>query len=302
VDGHDIDSYAIIDTSGLVTAAPASTALAGLFVQFSVDVPTAAFPTPGAPDVATEAASGEAMGDVFEAFGPGGPGMPLMPPMPGGNTLISDESAHGLTSVNATPASPDNLDAMIINESSLGTGIVINTDDTGGGTPPDMPLVFFTFNPASPGGLPVGVGSGADLCIPGVAAPGFPAADPFVDAGFANFALAPGDSIDALYIDASGMNAIFSLAPGSPSLPTIPNPFTGGLGAAPSDLLHVGWPVALPHGGALVAPSFAPMVCLEGATIGLVPGPANIDAVWVTSTPIGGAGLVPVELSVFAND
>lgn len=301
IDAANVDSFAIISTLPVLTPAPASTALTSAgprSVQFSVDIGSTGIPLVP-PDVASEAGGGEALGDIFEGWGATGPGTGVTPGsgltlFPGGNSLISDEGAHGLA---ATPASPDDLDALIVNDWSLALPPTINTDDTDTLGSPDTPLVFFTFSPASP--TPVGFASGADIYIPGTGALG-PAVDPVVDCGFANLGLVVGDNIDALFIDASGTNVIFSLDPFSPSLATIPNSFSGFPGALPSDLIHVTLGAPLPHGGAPIAPATVPGVCLLGPDIGLAPGD-NLNALWISDVPYA-ALLVPVELSVFTSD
>ncbi len=301
-DIEDIDSFAIISTLPVVTPDPASMALTSIqptWVQFSVDASSTGLPAspPFPPDVASEAGGGEALGDVFEGWG-AGPGTPVIPgsgltAFPGGNSLISDEGAHGLSAV---PASPDDLDALIVNDWSAALPLSINTDDTDGLASADMPLVFFTFNPTA--GLPITVTSGADICVPGTGVAG-PAFDPLVDCPEGNLGLVPGDNIDALFIDSTGMNVIFSLDPTSPTLGTALNSFTGVLGALPSDLIHVTLGAPLPHGGAPTLPLTPPEVCLLGLDIGLAPAD-NLNALWLSAPPgYSLDALVPVELSVF---
>ncbi|MBX3727987.1 MAG: hypothetical protein KF858_02285 [Candidatus Sumerlaeia bacterium] len=237
------------------------------FVQFSVDTAALGVPGPFPPNVATEAALGEASGDVFESA------------RTGTNTLLVDEGALGL-------ATSDDLDGLILNEPFPFTGVIIDTDGDGS---PDMPMVFFCLRPGAPGGLPSSVSSGADICVPGAGALAVPAPDPVVAFSYSTLGLVVNDVIDALYVDLASATspynvmgyAVASLAPGSPSLSTIP--------ATPGDLL------LLDLGG-----TAAPTVIASHVTLGLA-ATDNLNALWLTAMPLE-AATVAVELDLFHID
>lgn len=261
-DSADVDSLSLDDPLSLDLAA---SGLLGMYVQFSVD--NAAVGIPGAPyDVASEAALGEASGDVFES------------PVNGLNGLLVDEGALHLTAA-------DDLDGLIVNEpiSVLGPDI-----DTSGDGVPDVPMVYFTLRSAAT--MPAGVASGADICIPGTGSPGpTPATDPAVVHAAATMQLVAGDDIDGLYLDhGTSLNplyptgyAVVSLAPGSPSLATIP--------ATPSDLILVGL-------NGLVAP----VVIAQSVQLGLL-ATDNLNALNITPFSLEGV-TVPVGLDSFEVD
>lgn len=304
-DTLDVDAAAIISTIGPVLGPAPSIFPAGTFLQFSIDgLAGGGFPGPGPPDVATEVGIGfpEATGDVFEAVGPGGVGVanaPLPgPPAMGFNSLLSDEGAHGL-------AVGDDLDALLVDDVSVPLPAVIDTDGAG---PPDMPLYFFSLDAAS--GLPATVASGADICIP---ATGGAALGPAVVIPAASLGLVAGDDVDALWIDPSALQVLFSLDRGSPSLGAIVNPFVApfpGVGCDPCDVIQV--TLGGPAGGPPLPPAGPPAVVAVGFQLGLfgdgVPGApdfasTNLDALSVTPFPhVVGPPLVPAELSVFRAD
>ena len=283
-DGSDVDAYAHASAAGIMLPAPA--AVLGLFVQFSVDViaPQGA-PGPFPPDVFAESTIFEAGGDVFEGVGPGGPGTPppyLLGPGPGTNTLIADEGALGLFV-------GEDLDGLIINE--LGAHPLTIDTDGAGGPIPDVPLVYFSVTAAA---VPAsGTGSGVDIFIPG-ASPlgGVPAPDPLLAFAPPALGLAPADEIDALFVDASGPpNLLFSLAPGSPSLATLPM-LPAAYGSRPPDPNDIFWV-------STAAP--VPVVAIAAEDLGLVPGVGNLNALWLTPVSMTGA-LLPVTVSGYEID
>jgi hypothetical protein len=249
--------------------------------------------------------------------------------------MIADEEAHGLTP-NVGLTLVDDLDGLITffpgvisGASAFGPPAPGGVDTLGGGAP-DSPLVYFTFNPASPGGIPVAVAAlgapagpgGAVICHTGLSPGlGVPAPDVLPAALPVDLGLLPTDNIDALFVDATGMNLVFSLDKFSPSLDpvsaTIIDPFTPGFGADSTDLIYVtlgaplGAPPFGPGPGGYPPPIIPPTRVVTGAMLGLTgdgPSPApdlghpdNLNALWITDGPLAGP-LVPVELSVFTAD
>jgi len=150
---------------------------------FSVDPASVGLPF-GPPDVASEAAAGQAAGDIFVD-----PSVGLAPP-PGINTLALDQSALGLMP-------PDDLDAL---------------DMDGKNTLHPARPILFSLTPGSPTLGVIGAGP-EDILVTSLVAP-----VPGVWMPGAAMGLVPGDDVDAFLWWASQGIPYFSLAPGSPSL------------------------------------------------------------------------------------
>lgn len=205
-------------------------------LRFSVDPAAVGLAATG---VALEAATGDQPGDVFD----GGMLAGLVP-----NTLLADGNALPAGTPPATGlAEPgfDDVDAMSTCDptAALLAGLI----------------PYITLSATSPTALGMGFGA-ADILI---APPGGPPGPFIPGAVMLPFAGPPGcgppacDAIDALAVDLSSASALFSLAPGSPSL--------GLFGAGPGDLF--------------AAPGFGPAFpFFPGVLFGLAPGD-NVDAV-----------------------
>jgi hypothetical protein len=176
----------------------------GAVVFFSVDRFSVGIPG-AAPDVASEAAAGQAAGDVYISA------------MLGANSLFINQDALGeLPAIPAGVAAPpliddlDGLDLTPIGPLPLGAAILATLDAASA-------AAFF--------GL-----SGADVAdyTPAIPLVVFPA--PVLG-------LVPADDIDALHFDPGPGDVYFSLVPGSPSLGAVPNlacPFVGA--CSPADI------------------------------------------------------------------
>jgi hypothetical protein len=205
-------------------------------ILFSVDPGSAGA---AGTSVALEAATADHPGDVFI-------GGILAGPLP--NALVLDGNAlpgGGPPATGLTEPFLDDTDALSTCDpaAALLTGI----------------LPFITLGPGSPTALGLGFGPGDILLAPPGGPPG-----PFVPAGAMGLAVGPVgcappvcDAIDALAVDAGATVAVFSLAPGSPTLPL--------LGIGPQDLL-------------ITAAGFGPAApFFPGGLFGLAPGD-NLDA------------------------
>jgi hypothetical protein len=222
----------------------------GLEILFSVDGASPGIPFgPFPPNLSCEFGGGQALADVFQSN-------PFGPPLALPQVLALD--ANGLADSACAPPpvaglgllepSPDNLNALELCPASF-------VFSGGALTKP----VYFTLAPGSPTLFALASGATDILIAP---PPGFlPPAIAFPGAAFTAFPCPPGlgapacDEIDALEFVPPAL-ALFSLAPGSPSLGACP--------ATPSDILLSGFG----FGCALAVPS---------AVLGLTPAD-NIDA------------------------
>lgn len=221
----------------------------GLEVLFSVDAASFGVPFGPAPaNLSCEAGAGQGAGDVYlsQPFGP-----PLILPnilaLDGNGLADSACAPPALPGLGLLEPAPDNLvDLELCSSSFVFSGAVL--------TKP----VYFTLAPGSPTLGALAATSGTVL----VAAPGFLPPAIFLPA--AAMGLIPGppgcgapacDQIDALE-SSGGPFALFSLAPGSPSL--------GICGFTAADVIEAG------AGGGCI-------LILPGAALGLLPGD-NIDA------------------------
>jgi hypothetical protein len=170
------------------------------FPHFSVDSASVGMPGPLPPDVASEAAAGQAAGDIYVSFFG-------FPPT---NTLATNQAALGLLPAvpAGAPAAPpvDNLDAL----EYAPVGFI-----------PMFGTVTFSLAAGSP--TLAAIGAGPEDILLWTA----PFAAPAVFLPGAALGLGAGDDLDAL-VDIGGAPH-FSLAPGSPTL--------GLLGASAADIL-----------------------------------------------------------------
>jgi hypothetical protein len=223
----------------------------GTNVFFSVDPASAgaAFAPPPA-NVSCEAAGAEAHSDVFQAQ-PFGPGLALPNVLAlDGNGFAGPCGLLATAGLGLVEPSPDDVVGLEMCPPSFAySGGAITTP------------VYFTLAPGSPGLGAIGV-STADVLVQGP--PGF--APPLVAIPAGAMGLVGGppgcapplcDAIDALDVFPGGGGAVFSLAPGSPSL--------GGCGWLPGDMLVS---AGGPCGAFVGAPAPA---------LGLIP-PDNMDA------------------------
>jgi hypothetical protein len=232
---------------GLAAGGPIS----GTYVFFSVDSASTGmgFPSPPA-HVACEALSFEAHSDIFRSQ-PFGPGLALP------NVLALD--GDGAASVCGAPASPGlGLLEPVVND--LTNLEMCSPSFAFSGGVLTMP-VYLTLAAGSPALVTLGV-STADLLVsvpPGFLPPfvAFPAAAMGLLGGAPGCAPPACDAIDALDVYGGGAGALFSLAPGSPSL--------GLCGYGAADVLLNG---PGPCGALVVMPSVA---------LGLLPTD-NVDA------------------------
>lgn len=255
-----------------------------LFTQFTVD--TTAKGLPGtAVRLEYSKSPPEAAGDVYEA-------------MPGAmsNVLIADDFTLGLETVPL-----DDINSLVIADEHLheplpekfcwlGQGVKLfaqlpRTVDTDGDQHADAPVVFFSIKNT---GLQGNLGNGliGDFVL--MTAP-YNSGAPSLNVAWtaANLGL-PGvglDELDALFVENPGDGGqqpanpplvYFSLATGSQSLGNSPvtspiaNPFTGGTGCDPGDIILVRPAITagvLPTD--LTPPAFGPAVVLQAASLGL---------------------------------
>src|SRR5262249_23939435 len=215
----------------------------GLEVLFSVDAAAVGAPLgpPPPPYLACEAAGGQAKGDVFLSQ-PFGPALPKL------NILALDENGIADSPCGPFPAPglgllappPDDLVGLdLCPVSAVFSGAAVTSP------------IYFTLAAGSPT-LGVLAATTADMVVkpPGAAPPAIALPAPAMG-------LVPADVVDALEVPPGAGFALFSLAPGSPSI--------GGLGYGVGDVLVSG-PGAC--GAAVAVPAGA---------LGLVAGD-NVDA------------------------
>jgi len=206
--GDDVDAIDIFDQN----SPDMELHLNDAYWHFGVD--TATVGSAGvAPDVSSEAFANEAAGDIFWSRG-----ATFGWPLTGGNTREVQESWIGLLDGAPTPPpDEDNKDALDI------SGPVFPEEG-------NLPLnaVYFSLTPSSPSLVPLAYSPADILATDG--------AGGFYRVKEANqIGLIPGDDIDALFMDSTGVFH-FSLAPGSP---TLGNPVYGGTGS-PADIFYWG--------------------------------------------------------------
>jgi hypothetical protein len=216
----------------------------GLEVLYSVDAAAVGgvFGPPPPSYVACEAAGGQAKADVYLSF-------PFGPPLPKPNVLLLDENGLADSPCAGAPlpglglglAPPENLNGLDL----CPTGVVF----AAGVINP----IYFTLAPGSPtlAAIPASPG---DVLVQPIGPGGLP---PMIAIPLPAMGLVAGDIVDALEVPPGAGFALFSLAPGSPSL--------GGCGYLVGDVLMSGFG---PCGAVLGVPS---------AALGLTP-PDNIDA------------------------
>lgn len=244
--------------------------LGNLHLQFSVDNAALGLPWTA---VDWEAVLGEAPGDVFEAVLPPGRA----------NVLLADEDSLGLWAI---PESlNDDVDGMIVQDLLLD---LMNPPpyyfiDTDGDGLSDTPYFYFSVDAGSIP-FPSGTITSADVLIPGTGTPGptpTPAIEPIIAIMFPSLGLQPLDDLDALFIDLTGTRVLFSLAAGSPSLNTIPNPFNPlapSVGADPGDIIFVDTTIGTPF-----VVLFANELGIRGDFLpGAGPEDDELNALWVT--------------------
>lgn len=155
-------------------------------VFFSVDRLALGAPSP-APSVITEAAVGQAAGDIY------------IPPVAFTNTLVINQSALGLLppAVPGVPVPPpiDNVDALEMIHPAM----------------PSAAGLLYALAPGSPTLGAIGATAGDILTTT--------ASGPIIAIPFASMGLVPADVVDGLVVLAGTPAVVFfSLAPGSPSL------------------------------------------------------------------------------------
>jgi subtilisin-like proprotein convertase family protein len=222
---------------------------------------------------------------VFAPFGGvGGPPFPAVAPF-GGNFLWIPEVDLGLQApanrCSGLGAKEDDLDAVELSDAAV-------VDVNGDGIPDyGDKLVFFSLGPASPSLGAAGVSVNDIL----VSIPGFTGSFATYANGVGNIGLLAGDDINALVlsdtggpggvpngvIEVPGDEALFTLAPGSPSLVAGANPNMPAGPHSAGDVFHTGF-VPAPGGITLYAGSAA--LGLDGDDV--------IDALDIGSTWAGG--------------
>lgn len=187
-----------------------------------------------APDVASEAAAGEVGADIFDG---GVVGAVVA------NTLLADDD--GTISSPAGPfaglglAETDDIDALA----------ACDLSDA------DTENLYFTLGPGSPTIALIPTASAAAVYVKSIGTPGLPT----LAFQAAHMGLTNADVLDAFVYDVGMHKAAYSLAPGSPSLGTIP--------ALPGDILQgFGTPLAF----------------IPGSSLGLAPGD-DLDGLILTT-------------------